>query len=736
MTRDRGRGGVAAWLVVMAVLATAAAAPAQPLADRVPADAVVYVGWRGAEALGPGYATSHLKGVIDASSLPQLVSEAMPRLLKSIGEGDEDVAVVTELLAATGGTAWRRPTALYVGGVDTGNPDAPMPKLGLICDAGPEAGALLEQLKKVVLKIEQPPFPIKVEEQGGVVVLAIGKVDLSAKAKPAAALAGRREFVEAMGRVGKEPVVAVYADAEGILTQFEAVLARFAPGDARQKWALVRDALGLASLKRVMWTGGFDGKEWASQAFVSAPAPRTGMVKFLVDAPPISEKTLKTIPATATMAAAGHFDFGGLLGTIREAVRKIDANASAEFEAGLDQVKQAIGMDLQTDILDTLGAEWAMYSDPAVGGSGILGLTLVNQLKDAPKAERAFAQLEQLLNGMIKEGTAGGPVTVSFNTTKQGDLTIHYLAIPFVAPSWAIKNGNLYVGLYPQVISGAVEHAGRGGKSILDNPDFAELRKRLGGANASSVSFTDLPKLTAEGYQEILMLTRTYLGMADLFGAKTPAMAMPTLAKLMPHVRPSAAVAWADAEGWHLKQISPFPGSDGLGAGGLGSGLAAQQTVMMGVMMPSLARARMQANRIKSASNLRQIGQALLLYANENKGKYPREMGELLLTQDVTIDVFVNPQSKTSPPRNKNKEDQAVWVSKDSDYEYLGAGKNNQTGADVVIAHEKIRPGLPGINMLFGDGHVEWTSVNAAQATLAKQRQMDMKMMNQQKGGL
>jgi prepilin-type processing-associated H-X9-DG protein len=35
-------------------------------------------------------------------------------------------------------------------------------------------------------------------------------------------------------------------------------------------------------------------------------------------------------------------------------------------------------------------------------------------------------------------------------------------------------------------------------------------------------------------------------------------------------------------------------------------------------------RARETANRVKCSSNLRQIGQAILLYANDNKGEYPR----------------------------------------------------------------------------------------------------------------
>ena len=54
---------------------------AQPLADRVPSDAVVYIGWQGMDSLGTGYEKSHLKGVIDSSNIPQFFSEFLPRLI-------------------------------------------------------------------------------------------------------------------------------------------------------------------------------------------------------------------------------------------------------------------------------------------------------------------------------------------------------------------------------------------------------------------------------------------------------------------------------------------------------------------------------------------------------------------------------------------------------------------------------------------------------------------------------
>jgi prepilin-type N-terminal cleavage/methylation domain-containing protein/prepilin-type processing-associated H-X9-DG protein len=46
--------------------------------------------------------------------------------------------------------------------------------------------------------------------------------------------------------------------------------------------------------------------------------------------------------------------------------------------------------------------------------------------------------------------------------------------------------------------------------------------------------------------------------------------------------------------------------------------------LLISILLPSLNRARETANRVKCASNLRQIGTAMLLYQNDNKGAYPR----------------------------------------------------------------------------------------------------------------
>src|SRR5690349_2291078 len=48
--------------------------------------------------------------------------------------------------------------------------------------------------------------------------------------------------------------------------------------------------------------------------------------------------------------------------------------------------------------------------------------------------------------------------------------------------------------------------------------------------------------------------------------------------------------------------------------------------LLISILLPSLNKARENANRVKCASNLRQIALALIMYANANKGLFPRSL--------------------------------------------------------------------------------------------------------------
>src|SRR5205807_2737691 len=48
--------------------------------------------------------------------------------------------------------------------------------------------------------------------------------------------------------------------------------------------------------------------------------------------------------------------------------------------------------------------------------------------------------------------------------------------------------------------------------------------------------------------------------------------------------------------------------------------------LLISILLPSLNRARETANRVKCSSNIRQIALAMIMYANDNKGLFPRSL--------------------------------------------------------------------------------------------------------------
>jgi len=177
--------------------------------------------------------------------------------------------------------------------------------------------------------------------------------------------------------------------------------------------------------------------------------------------------------------------------------------------------------------------------------------------------------------------------------------------------------------------------------------------------------------------------------------------------------------------------------------------------LLISILLPSLNRAREQANRIKCASNLKQIGYGILLYANENNGNYPRTYFDpnstqvrsdnygginnastafsfqppgtaspvgtnnvtasfflILKTQDLTADVFVCPSSQAERDifKNLSKEQVSNWsnIQQNLSYSYIvpfpskaasdaGFKLNTTLSSDFAVAAD-INPGVTGSN--------------------------------------
>ncbi len=707
-------------ITVLIGLTVSCVAQAQPLADRVPADAIVYIGWQGSQAMPAAYAESHLKAVVDASNFGALIGDFVPRLVERLGHGNPDVAPVMKMITTFGTPLWQHPSAIYFSAVEFKPVGPGRPHLAILCQAGADADALLAQLKPIIDSAEGAPFPVKAFKAGEIVVLSLGyDKESDALAVAGKGLPANTRFQQAIGQVQKDPVAIVYIDAEAVLTQVNDGVATSGQPREVAQWGKIRDALGLPGLKQIILTGGFDGRDWSTQAFIGAPAPRVGLPAFL-ESKPISDEGLKLIPQSSLAAGVERLDLAAMMDLVRSIVAQTDASAVADFEKSTAQVNKVLGFDLRKDLFEALGNEWTYYFNPA-GGGDPAGLVIVNRLTKPVEAERSLNQLELLARNALARAPQG--MAINLSQSKVGQLTVHAISMPQASLSWTISGGTLYFATSTQGLTSAIENAGKG-KTMLDNAEFAALRKRLGGGQAMSVSYADLPKTAATIYPALRLLADFGFGYARRMGIQPPDGVFPPFERLAAHLGATASFTWMDEAGWHYRSQAPFPGSTALSPNGMLTS-AGSSAMVVSIMLPALNSAKERANRVKCASNLRQIGMGCMLYANDNK-KYPADLGLLVTNADMNAAVFICPSGNTDLPgavRNGGAAAQAKWVVEHSDYVYLGTTVRVNDNADTILAHEKFDDhGGDGINLLYNDGHVEWQRMEMAKESIRKQQ--------------
>src|SRR5262249_11512199 len=140
-------------------------------------------------------------------------------------------------------------------------------------------------------------------------------------------------------------------------------------------------------------------------------------------------------------------------------------------------------------------------------------------------------------------------------------IVAHIVPLETFSPAWAINNGMLYVSTSRANVQAAIDNADKNG-ALTDNPIFKSLYKTLAQDPVSTASFINFPKLAAEMNADVddFIKTQNPLHPDDPIQYQLPA-----IASINPNLTPALRVTWADAAGWHLKSVGPFPLSTNLG---------------------------------------------------------------------------------------------------------------------------------------------------------------------------
>lgn len=124
-------------------------------------------------------------------------------------------------------------------------------------------------------------------------------------------------------------------------------------------------------------------------------------------------------------------------------------------------------------------------------------------------------------------------------------------------------------------------------------------------------------------------------------------------------------------------------------------------SILAGMLLPALSRARGEARKASCKSNLKQIGLCCKMYAQDHNDRWPEKLSELHPMYAGNVAIFSCPQTNVtieSPDEIDSK----------TSYVLVASGMDDAEASRGVAVYEKAGIHKGGSNVLFGDGHVEW----------------------------
>ncbi len=530
--------------------------------------------------------------------------------------------------------------------------------------------------------------------------LVKGKFENPLKTAPA--------FVDCVDKIPGESVFTTFLDTKVALTIGRHLLDREAGPDLRTllgQWDKVLDEVGVGNVKGIAEKTSIEDKQFVTRSLLRTDGPPKGLLA-LAGAAAVDDAVLKTIPLDAMAATAFRLDLAKTYDQVKGSAIAIAGNDAKQGFDQLEQGAEGLGLPIK-DVLGPLGDQWVIYNAQSHGGFALTGWTLIGTIREPDKFGRSLKTVRNL----VIKGVGGDGDRPKIHTMEVDGVTIEYLQAarwdwPFPS-AWAVVGDKFIVALYPQLVEDAVRQIQKPEKTILDNPNFVAARKRSGGAGP--LVYLSGPEVVNNLYPIGLVLLQFLNGMGGGFRDLEDG-TRDSMAELLPSMR----------------RLIDYVGYDAVGVKATPNGLLKTRTVANPLLsplawvdspviwialgIPGMSGAEDAADRTKSATNLRQIGQGILLYSNENKGNYPPDLATLVKAQTLTDEIVKSP---FGPAKDGN----------DIVYLHFAGMSNKNATAEVIIAYDAaaLEQG-EGTNVLYGDGHVDWMDTSVFRKALEESK--------------
>jgi hypothetical protein len=407
-----------------------------------------------------------------------------------------------------------------------------------------------------------------------------------------------------------------------------------------------------------------------------------------------------------------------------------DSRFIAGLNDGIKEIEKTLEMSFEKDVLGSFGGQigFALKVPKVLGVPEIAAFA---EIKDKAKIEKIAKKIL--------------PEEIKFSTTEYKGITINTTAVEMFQPSYAFVDNLLVVGIGPAIIKDIIDTK-ESGKSLLTKEDYKTVFANLP-QKSSLVAYHDtketleliLPflqerlqqdfersqrirEMSNEREKEFVKDKEAKENEKDVEEkANEPDIAydqgrelgfacaleiINILQVTTQNVSGAGFVLTGDEKSINIKQYS---GLGGVGVFGVAIGA--------GLLLPALQRAREQARRAKSLSNLKQIGLGMKQYALDNNEVFPEKLSVLYPDYMSALSVFKHPSSRN--PQISKAED----IDKFADYEIF-PGLTEADPSDFIIAYEK--EGLShgeGRHVVYLDGSARWMNEESFEKAIKEQKE-------------
>jgi prepilin-type processing-associated H-X9-DG protein len=425
---------------------------------------------------------------------------------------------------------------------------------------------------------------------------------------------------------------------------------------------------------------------------------------------PLDADDLKIVPKDAYWASVCNIDLAALWQETLDVIENVEPDAVQQVEGAIAATRGVLGFSITDDLLPALGDTWALLDAPAHGGFLITGTVLVADALKPEAIDGIFRRMVQIVSPFVKDN---GVNLLAQKGTFDG-YEVNYVVIGGapapVAPAWGMIEGRVVFGLFPQTVAAAMKQIDpkKRKESILDHAGVKAAMAKLPG-KAVSWGYCD-SQLFARLLHPLLLMYKTAIASyASAGDAVVDLSVLGGLEESLKSARAGVGVCTVDEQGVLYTQYGSANGTLAVIAGG---------SAATAILMPSLSRARELAKRAVSASNLRSIGMACLLWSNSNKEATPPSLEKLVETGTLIPQQLVSPREDDFGGMIERNERLMAggtpdWkkIKFETSYVLIAGPAMSRRGPQTALVYERLI-GWEGSNVLFADGHVEWMKLD------------------------